>query len=363
MKIFKKLIVWMLIAIIVEVVSFGYIDKYYLVTETNFKVEKVEIKEETKAPTLKISLPSISDLEVKLNYNAKYGLYKNGESINIVNISTGELDEIKSDDNGTIHYFMWIPESYKIMYIKKNTIQKKFKLYTYDVKLKTQSTEVKNYTDGTEQGKEVTIPFVSALAEVKSMDISSINGMTYIQVNNNKYKDEIYKMDRMASLTQVSQNDIKTKAMGKMLITKRENNFVYEDLPNGKVYININSEGVKKPLTPNKEKNLLLLGIDPSNDTIYLGVNENDKITKIYYGNAETDVNKWTTVELPTPVIQKDIHVSTKSRLYINNSVNSTITDILNYTSTSYTGRLLDICDLGVISVNQDKLEKTLFNK
>lgn len=359
MKIVKRLLIWALIACAVEFITFGYIDKFFLKPESNFVAVKVDIKlEEKQTPKAEIKIPDSLDLKFKASSNGKYMLYKEEGILKVFNASNGEIDEVKPEEGESFSYFRWVPDTTRILIVKKNLNRKKFNLYYYDVNLKGKLTEVRNYMDGSMEGQEVGIAVKSPIAEVDDIDLSTLNGVLYIKVLNNGRHTEIYRMDRMAYLTRVNNNELKSFMLGHINSTKRSEKLVYEDLIYGKVY----ATGVKNALVPKGVEKVKLLGLDMSDDTIYIGEVKEDKITKIYFGLAEESMDKWKSLALTIPRKPEEIVIGTGGKIYINDNLEGKITELKTWEQTQYTGRMLQIYDGGILSVTNSVLNNQKLN-
>jgi hypothetical protein len=359
MKLVKRIVLWTIIAAIIEIVSFRYIDKYYLITDTNFKAIKVETVVENIVEKAEIKFPDDINLEVKLSFNGKYAAYKDGESIKLFNTLNGEIDELKVENGDTFSFFTWVPESNRILVVKKHKAQGKFKMYRYDAKLKDKLEEVKNYMDGSMDGQEVAIPIKADNAEVIDIDMSTYNGVMYVKTLNNSRRDEVYRMDRMAYMDRMNPKVLKTNMMGEINSTKHDEKLVYEDL----VYGNVYATDVKNSLSPKDIEKTVLLGIDSGDDTVYIGSLENDKVTKIFFGSTNEPLEKWQTIELPEPLRRDQIYVAANSKLYVNYALEGFVKEIKSGAVTNYLGRFLQIYEQGVMSISQGNLKNELFKK
>jgi hypothetical protein len=353
MKIAKRLLIWTLIACVVEVVTFGYIDKFFLKPESNFKAVKVEIRvDEKQAPKVEIKVPDSLNLAFKTSSNGRFMLYKEDSSLKIFNTISGDIDEIKPEANESFSFFRWVPDTTRVLIVKKDSEKKKFNLYYYDVNIKGKLTQVRNYMDGSMEGQEVSIAMRHPKAEVEDIDLSTLNGVLYIKVLNNGRHTEVYRMDRMAYLTRVNNYELKSFMLGHINSTKRSEKLIYEDLIYGKVY----ATGVKSALVPSGVAKVKLLGLDMSDDTIYIGEVQDDKITKVYFGLAEQTMDKWNSLALTLPRKPEEIVIGTGGKIYINDNLEGKITELKTWEQTEYSGRMLQIYDGGILSVTNSVL-------
>lgn len=357
MKLIKIFIIWIIIALAVELVGFKYLDKYYLAPDTSFIAIKVAPVVEPIVQKKEIMIPSSINFNFILSYDGKYALYKEEQNLKILNTISGEISDLAPENNEAISFFRWVPDSNRILLVKKLASQNKFKMYYYDAKSTEKPVEVRNYMNGSMEGQEVSIPLKNPDAEVVDIDMSTYNGVMYVKLFNNGRRDEMYRMDRMANMERINPKELKSNMIGSILSTKHSEKLVYEDILYGKIY----ATGVKNPIMPKGVTRAVLLGIDSSDDTIYIGEIEKDKVTKVFYGYAEDSIEKWNIIVLNTPVLKENIFVCSNGKAYVNNGIDGIVTDIRSGDTTSYIGRLLQIYDKGLLSSSQSSLQKLKF--
>ena len=97
-----------------------------------------------------------------------------------------------------------------------------------------------------------------------------------------------------------------------------------------------------------------------NNDQVYVGnVDSNNKIDKIYYGKLGGD---WQSLPLSTPVSKTDLFVTANGKVYINDKIKSTVTELQTRKETTYKGILLQLYNDGIASLSDGNLVKTPFN-
>jgi len=358
MKLVKIFIIWIMIALVIELLGFSYLDKYYLAPDTTFIAIKIPSVAEPIVQKNLIKVSSDVNFSFILSYNGKYALYKEGQTLKILNTINGAVSDIAPENDETISFFRWVPESDRILLVKKQASQKKFKMYYYDAKSNDKLVEVRNYMTGSMEGQEISIPIKNPNAEVVDIDLSTYNGVMYVKLLNNGSRDEIYRMDRMANLQKINAKDLKSNMIGSIVSTKHSEKLVYEDLLHGKIY----ATGVKTPIMPKNVTKAVLLGIDSNDDTIYIGEIEKEKVTKVFYGYVEDNTEKWNVIVLNSPVSKDNVFVGSKGKVYVNNGIDGIVTDIRSGSTITYTGRLLQIYDEGLFSSSQSNLQKISFN-
>ena len=120
-------------------------------------------------------------------------------------------------------------------------------------------------------------------------------------------------------------------------------------------YVNnaINIEGVTKPV---------LLSTD-DNDNIFIGSEQDGKITDVYYGNLEQSTIKWKKQILAKPVLSKHLYVNRKGEIYLNDILKGELTNLTINKPYTYEGEVIGIYDTGFMTMNKNKITKNPFNK
>ena len=142
--------------------------------------------------------------------------------------------------------------------------------------------------------------------------------------------------------------------VGNIASVRHEDKLVYEDLTYNKVYITnisntINIKGVSK---------LALLSVD-SDDNIYLGQLESDKVIKVFSGVLKDATSNWKITELKEPVNTQDIYISFNGDMYINDNLMGIITQVSTGNTMNYQGKFLSMYEGGIASISQGKLIRT----
>ncbi len=110
MKKFKRVAAWILVSLVLQSAVLLYLDKFYFVTESNFKTKKIE------TPTAK---PQKSDVQIKIpdsakqvsiSYDGKFAAYYEGDVLEVVNTVTGNKNQVSFDKDEKVSFYKWLPD-------------------------------------------------------------------------------------------------------------------------------------------------------------------------------------------------------------------------------------------------------------
>lgn len=344
MRKIKKLIIWALIPVSLELCAFTYVDKFYLSQDNNVKIVKVENKK-AEAPKLKNVDISEKAKNIKVSYDGRYVCYEEAENLKLLDFNTGEVTNIEKDKNNSISYHTWLPDRNRL-YIAEKVISGKqgalIKMYSYDVDKKEKYEWVDNHQNKTE------IELQSKQSEVKEIANSTLSGLSYIKIQNTNNSCSVYRVNVM---TQLEKMKLKSTLIGKIGVTPTDDRFIYEDEKQNRLNIEGYSSS-KKPLN-----NLLYLGVDYDN-TIYLGVKQEEKVSEVLYGSVDTPIDKWTKIKLDKVTSKDQIHVTLNGEVYLDKLENHEIIDLKTNKKCSYEGKLTAICEKSIVYLNNGKLYK-----
>jgi hypothetical protein len=340
----KKLIIWALIPVSLELCAFTYVDKFYLSQDNNVKIVKVENKK-AEAPKLKNVDISEKAKDIKVSYDGRYVCYEEDGNLKLLDFNTGEVTNIEKDKNNSISYHTWLPDRNRLYIAEKVAFSKGralIKMYSYDVDKKEKYEWVDNHQNKTE------IELQSKQSEVKEIAMSTLSGLAYIKVDNTNNN---YSMYRVNVMTQLEKMRLKNTVIGKIGVTPTDDRFIYEDKKQNKLNIEGYSS-TKKPLN-----NLLYLGVDYDN-LIYLGVKQEEKVSEVLYGSLNEPMEKWNKIKLDKVTAREQIHVTLNGQVYLDKLENHELTDLKSSKKCSYEGKLTAICENSIVYFNNGKLYK-----
>lgn len=348
MKVYKMIIIWVLISISIQVIGLSYLDKYYFVESSDIKSIKLEVVPKKVNKNIVIEIDPTAK-QTQISNDGKYLSYYENDKLKVVDSDTGTVNTVKIVDGATLSFYKWLPDRNRIILAEKmvrngNSI---IKFYYYDVS-KNITEEVRN--DAAD--KEIYLDLKNGKSEIEDIELSPLTNVMYVKVLDPGKRNVIYRLNIMADM-----NKLKTKAysIGKMQISYTEDEIYFEDLLYKRI---INSEGnVAK--TPEME-NPSIVGSDSENN-IYVADVKSGLVSKLYWGTYKGNAITWNSKELLIPTQVKNIHVLLNGKIYINDAINAKVTELISGDQTSYTGVLQSIYSKGIAAIDEGKLVKKLF--
>lgn len=355
MKALKRLIIWILISLGMQIAVLYYVDNYLFASENvsgKIVATKIEDKKEKKKKNENIIIPEEAEYK-NMSYDGGFLSYCNDDILKIVDTYTGKEDNIEFDqDKLKISFYKWAPDRNILIIAAKRRYNNscKFLFYSYDAEK-----GVKEKLETTDQ-KETSFTG-SRNSEVKDMVISPFTNMMYIKSGTQTGKSVIHNINIMQRINKVS---TRTSFVGDMKIIPNDDRIVYEAVTRDKIYIT----GEKNSISIPEVAKLCLINVD-DNDVIYLGeVEEGDnnnspKVKNIYYGKNSEYSNSWKKISLPDNVKKEEIYVSRDGKIYINDNLKGIIKDLNSNKEVEYTGLFMQIYNGGIASISEGKLVET----
>jgi hypothetical protein len=149
----------------------------------------------------------------------------------------------------------------------------------------------------------------------------------------------------------------KSYMIDKMGILYLDDKLIYED----SIYHNIYVTGRQNPIDIKGVQNPRWIGVD-ENDKIYIGDENDGKISNIYYGSLNAGENGYQNVNLSQPVNRNDIFLMPSGKLYINNNLKGVVTDAATGKQYTYKGNFVQMFEGGIASISNGRLEKLPLN-
>ncbi|MDB2152569.1 dipeptidyl-peptidase IV [Clostridium butyricum] len=322
MKLYKKIIAWAILSIILQIGGLFVLDNFVFKHSSKFKSNKIDIeKQNTK--DINVIIPNGAE-NVNISYNGKYLTYYENDTLYIEESKTGTKTEVKTEDNGEILYYKWLSDRDRIIIAEKvvKDGETVIQLITYSPKDSSVSyvTSICDYED-----------------DMKVMKIteSTFTSVYYVDIYKGGLKSVVYRIDINNDKSTVS---LQASVLGNMQVIPHVDRLVYEDEINNKFYVT----SPNKQLTFNSNKNLTLLGID-RNDVIYIGELNGEKISSIIYGKVDEDTSSWKTVNLEAVVNRKDIYFNNESEILINDNLKGAVKNLTTGLEVEYEGKLVQI--------------------
>lgn len=345
MKKFTKIITWAMLSIMMQAAGLVYLDKVYFKEASSFEIVQTEPVKKNRDVDYSISSTA---KDINVSDDARYISYLENDKLMVLDTKTLALKEVLTDKNREVLYCDWIADENILMIAENDSTDKwnqQVKILTYNMRNDFESAiaELCPYEEG-----------------IKVDDIaSSIKTNThYVGVSRSGYNSKIYRIDINNDVKSIGN---KLPALGGIEAVQRTDIIVYEDSLN-KVFYSYTNTKTKKLVIPNAE-NLTLIGID-NEERVYMGELSGEKISKIVYGKYNADPATWQTISLDKPKEMKDIHLNNNNEILVNDNLTGKVTNLTLKTSVEYKGKLLQITDKMICSLDKDKIViKSLIDK
>lgn len=338
MKLFKRILLWSAFSIIIQLSGLLYINNYFLSSNADFKISKVENNKKSDA---QVSIPEGAQ-HVNVSYNGRYIAYYEKDVLKVINTKTGEEKTIEFNKGVKVSYYKWLSDRNRMLIAEKHATSSgnNFELAYYDVD-----------KDSKDVIKELT--WADKKAEVTDIQASPLTNIIYIKISLSGNKNSIYWLNIMSDMAKI---DTRANVIGNIRLLPHEDKLIYEDAVSGKIYITKESSAlnIKGVLKPN------LISVD-NNDNIYVGDMVNEKINKIYYGTLDQDRNTFKEIDLGSEVSKNDIYVSLEGTIYANDNFKGIVKDISSGKEYIYPGTFVQIYEGGIVSLSERKVIKTEF--
>jgi len=336
-KLLKQMIICIMISLIIQISGLFYLNNYLLTSNNDMKSQKVaESNTSNKVSVSKAKVPSKATT-INVSYDASYiSYYLNGE-LYVVNTITGKSVNVSSTSGVKISYYKWLPDRNRMLICEMGN--RNLSLSYYDV---TQS-QISKVSD---------ILTASSTSTVKDIEASPLTNVIYIKVRNGYKYDSIYWVNIMKSTKKVITS---SQYIGDIKVVPDEDKMLYEDLSSNMVHVT----GANHALSFIGSTKSCLLGID-NNDQAYIGnVDSNNKIDKIYFGKLN---GKWQSLPLNNQVSKDHLFVTASGKVYINDTIKGTVTELKTKKKTTYKGTFLQLYSDGIASLSDGNLVKTPLN-
>lgn len=328
MKMFKKIIAWAILSVLLQVGVLYYLDRFVFKHTSDFKSEKVDLSK-NKTKDINASIPNGVE-NINISFDGKYLTYCKDKVLYIEETKTGTSSEIKAENGGEILYHKWLSDRDRLILVKKvkKNGENKIQLVTYNPKDSSEATTTENNED---------ICTYQEGMEVKKVSESTITGVYYVDIYRGGLKSSVFRIDINGTLTKVT---LQTSVLGNMQIIPHVDRLIYEDKINSKFL----ATSPNKQLNFNGNKKLTLLGID-RNDVIYMGElgGDGEKIASITYGKIDEDTANWKKTALDSVVNPEDIYFNNNSEILINDNLKGSVKNLTTDKEISYEGKLVQI--------------------
>ena len=333
MKGLKRIVTWAMLSIMMQLAGLTFLDQVIFTHSSEFEEKEIE---PVKKQDVTIQIPTSAE-EISTSYNGKYIKYIEDGKLKVVTTRTSEIKEVEVDEGTEILFSKWMPRDNYIIMAEKIMVSSRNSVIN-----------IISYNPRNSTKKSLLVDSDSLCRYQNGMKIddivSSTAGTKYISISRDGFNSQVYRIDINDNVRTLP---LKIPNIGSMSVFPHKDEFIYEDKLNKNIYSYTNLKNVK--LNLGNEDNLSLLGLD-ENDNMYIGKIENDKVNKIIYGTLENSIENWTTVDLEKPKNPKDIYITTKGDLFVNDNLTGTITNVNNGEIITYDGMFIEMTDRVIIT-------------
>lgn len=341
MKVFRRIAVWIAISLALQFSGLFYINNYFLSSQTEIKAKKV-LKSEPKKENTTVNVPQDAK-NVSVSFDGRYVAYYQGNILKVVDSKTGNEKNVEFKDGVEVSFYKWLKDRNRMLIAEKHdyTENSKFNLLYYEVD-----------KDIKEDVKE--LDYSDEKAQIDDIQESPFTNVIYIKMQNRGRRSNIYRINIMNEMQKIYTKSYMIDKIGTLYL---DDKLIYED----DIYHSIYVTGRQNPITIEGVQNPVWIGAD-ENDKIYIGNEENGKVSNIYCGNLNTDENGYQNISLNQPVDKNDIFLMPSGKIYINNNLKGIVTELSTGKQYTYSGKFIQIYEGGIASISNGKLEKSSLN-
>ena len=338
-----RIVVWTLVAVIVQQSIFLYLENVYLATNYEIKAEKVEEKqEEPEEEKEEIQIKNGAE-NLTVSNDGRFVAYIEEGNLKVLDSEANKESIFNPDKKGEVVFYKWLTEGSSMIVIQK--IKEKGNTYYEPVSYNAKKSSVTNIVDF--NYNEVKISVKSNNEIVENVEFSTATNVFYIKIKKGNGKSDLYSLNVMNQITLVREN----KYIGDIVVPTTNANCVME--MGDSVTILNSPDNIEIP-NVTKAK---ILGTD-INDYVYFGEEVDGKITKIYYTILNNNKLKWNILSLSKSVPKEDICIDYSGKIYVNDSVGKMVAELTTKKSINYEGEFVQIYTDGIIYKSGNKLIK-----
>ncbi|MBU3098067.1 MULTISPECIES: hypothetical protein [Clostridium] len=341
MKIFKRIVGWSILALVLQSCIFFISDKYYQKTLLNTKVNEEIVKNHKEVDLhLSIKIPTTAS-KIQSSFDGKYISYYDNSKLIVINSYTGKSNIVGDIDNSQIIYSKWHPDTDSMSILEKKS-NMKITINTFNYNADTNKVQAPGDTNN----KDVKFTVANKNDTISDIQMSPIIGVFYIKVARNSLTSDVFYNDVNGNIIRI----FNSKHIGRIRTFNHKPNLIYEDTSTNLIKVSNMDWSLD-----NIQACLLNTA---NNDNIYIGALKNGKVYKIMYGSTDKSVKKWTSIVLNSPVDKKHISVTKSGAIFIDNNLEGYVTNQVSKKKTSYAGTIIEITDNKIISIDNGIIKK-----
>lgn len=350
MKNFKRIIMWSLIPVVIELIGLFFVDKFYFAGETNFSIKKVDTSSKQAEHKINVKIPEDAE-QVKVASSGNYISYYDGQALQVVDTIKNDVKQVSLEND--LSYYTWNLDTDTLLIAEKTSTggnSRNLKFESYDAK-RDEIYPLKNL----EKNQELSILLPDDSYEAKHIAFSGASNVFYATSSGSEdTNSRIYRIDVMIRMNLVNFVRCKLGNIGAVNGTNGDE-LIYEDRTSNRI-----RTGRGGIIATGENAMHYLLNTDENNN-IYIGNGEDNKVNKIFVTNLKVDRNNWKTYTLPQYVNKSSIYITRDRKIYVDSPEAGEIKELTTGKITKYEGKLISVYDYGVISQNGNKIVNSLF--
>jgi len=335
MKILKRIVRWSVLALVLQSCIFFISDKYYQGTLLNTKVTEEIVKNHKDVdlnPSVKI--PTTAN-KVQASFDGKYISYYDNSKLIVINLYTGKSNIVGDIDNSQVVYSKWQPDIDSMLICEKKLNMKiTINIFTYNA----DTNKVQAPTDT--NNKDIKFTISNSNDTISDIQMSPIMQIFYIKATRDNGTSDVFNNNVNGETVRI----LNSKYIGRIRTFQHKPNLIYEDTSTNLIKVSNVSWSLGNIQA-------CLFNTD-NNDNIYIGALKNGEVYKIMYGSTDESVDKWTSIDLNSPIDKNDISVTKSGSIFINNNLEGNVTKPVSKKKASYTGTFLQIAGNKIISID-----------
>ncbi|MCX7745598.1 MAG: hypothetical protein N2645_01730 [Clostridia bacterium] len=334
----KRVYKWIILSVVLQLIALGYMNHYFSFKEAEVVATSYEVDTKLENDT-SIKIPENVET-AKTSFSSSYVAYIHEGKLEIVDLKKKKNIETISHEEGSVSFYKWLPDRDIIIYSLKfnNDNAGGVQIYTYDISSKVTSDYPK-------------IKNLSTKSDVLDIQLSPLTNIVYAKIKVSDQEASIYKFNIMENIDYIMNVPLNTNIRETIYSDK----LIYQG---GKNKITVRDGLKSSSKTLPFEGKMVLLGVD-NEDQVYAGeLDDNKKVSKIYYGKLDEDIDEtWKKVPLKTPVIPEKIHITSGGLIYENHETGPSIYNLLSGKRIEFRGSLIEVLDQCIVSLEDRKLK------
>jgi hypothetical protein len=314
------------VLLIVGIGSMVYLNNYFLVDKTAYTAKIIKVSAGPAYKTVPVDSGAQNET---CSYDGQYLAYLSGGTVKIADIVGGTTATVTNPDGMQAQCLHWNGDTDDLAIAEYTPVPTDYSyvnLFSYVAQTNTLEIlpSIASGLDPANYGV-ISARFTDAGSTVTALDVSAFTGKTWFKITDSKGQSTVW------TLSTLNPDDldriIKTKNIGSIGCLQNEDEILYEDKDDGKVYAYdaASTQKAAAPIAADGQQAFRLLGID-INDTVYLAAGGGGKIDSIYTGNIAS--GKWNSILLGTSTDLSDIEISYDGKVFLNNPVSHSIIEL-----------------------------------